>query len=89
MPQSHRISLRVHAPLLEWIEQQAVDGESASKVVKRLIVELATNDGVVFGDRIDRIDERVNQRFMELEAVMATFADDVKRLKRDVANLKP
>lgn len=89
MPQSHRISLRVHTPLLEWIEQQAVDGESASKVVQRLIVELAANDGVVFGDRIDLIEERVNQRFAELETVMATFADDVKRLKRDVANLKP
>lgn len=37
----------------------------------------------------DRIDERVNQRFAELEAVIATFADDVKRLKRDVANINP
>lgn len=89
MPQSHRISLRINTPLLKWIEQHAVDGESASKVVQRLIVELATNDGVVFGDRIDQIEERVNQRFAELEAVMATFVDDVKRLKRDVANLKP
>jgi len=87
MPQSHRISLRVHTPLLEWIEQQAVDGESASKVVQRLIVELAANDGVVFGDRIDLIEERVNQRFAELEAVMATFADDLKRFKRDCDQL--
>lgn len=97
---SRTIGFRVHPSLYEWIKAQAVDGESPHQVVRRLIQGLAVGDGVTpnsstknfafidIGAINDCIDERVNQRVSELETVMATFQDDLKRLNSDVAKIK-
>jgi hypothetical protein len=49
---SPTIGFRVHPLLYEWIKAQAIDGESPHQVVRRLIQELAVNDGICARDGI-------------------------------------
>lgn len=96
MPQSHRISIRVHTPLLEWIEQQALEGESPSKVVQRLIKELAASDGVAIDSMIaknsasvsvETIKDMIDERIATLEATMTSFEGNLKRIEQILQDL--
>ena len=70
------IAFRVHTSLYEWIEQQAVDGESPHQVVHRLVKELASNDGTQLSQEnsslvdmqtIDNRIERLNNMIVNLD----------------------